>query len=174
MEITEVKVRVVPRDTSKLKAFCSITFDNCFVVKDIRIVQGLKGLIVSMPTKKLSFKCFKCNAKNPLRAKFCCECGRRVHAENLKRDPESGKPVFHVDIAHPITREMRQSIEEKIIKAYQEEFEKYRQSVAVVSPEVGAGQPVVSDPVTPPIGEVVPTVGEVAPSGVDDDEDPGL
>ncbi len=129
MEITEVKVRVVPRDTSKLKAFCSVTFDNAFVVKDIRIVQGLKGLIVSMPTKKLSFKCFKCNAKNHLRSKFCCECGRRIHASNMKMDPQSGRPVFHVDIAHPITQQMRQALEEKIIKAYQDEFERYRQSV---------------------------------------------
>src|SRR5262245_382259 len=50
MEITEVKVFPVAED--KLKAFVSITFDRCFVVSDIKIIQGGNGLFVSMPSKK--------------------------------------------------------------------------------------------------------------------------
>jgi stage V sporulation protein G len=50
MEITEV--RVFPVGEEKLKAFVSIIFDDCFVVSDIKIIRGLSGLFVSMPSKK--------------------------------------------------------------------------------------------------------------------------
>ncbi len=50
MEITEV--RVFPVNEEKLKAFASIIFDDCFVVSDIKIIQGAHGLFISMPSKK--------------------------------------------------------------------------------------------------------------------------
>ena len=50
MEITDVKV--IPVDDEKLKAFVSIVFDDCFVISDIKIIQGNSGLFVSMPSKK--------------------------------------------------------------------------------------------------------------------------
>ncbi len=50
MEITEI--RVFPVHEEKLKAFVSIILDECFVVSDIKIIQGNSGLFVSMPSKK--------------------------------------------------------------------------------------------------------------------------
>lgn len=50
MDITEV--RVFPVDDEKLKAFVSIILDDCFVISDIKIIHGPKGLFVSMPSKK--------------------------------------------------------------------------------------------------------------------------
>ena len=50
MKITEV--RIFPVDDEKLKAFVSIILDDCFVISDIRIIHGPKGLFVSMPSKK--------------------------------------------------------------------------------------------------------------------------
>lgn len=50
MEITEV--RVYPVDEEKLKAYVTITFDNCFVVRDIKIIKGQEGFFVSMPSRK--------------------------------------------------------------------------------------------------------------------------
>jgi stage V sporulation protein G len=50
MEITQI--RVFPVDEEKLKAFVSIVFDDCFVISDIKIIQGNSGLFVSMPSKK--------------------------------------------------------------------------------------------------------------------------
>ena len=50
MEITEVKVFPVNED--KLKAFVSIVFDHCFMVNDIKIIQGRQGLFISMPSRK--------------------------------------------------------------------------------------------------------------------------
>ena len=50
MEITEV--RVFPVNEEKLRAYVTITFDHCFVIRDLKIIQGVSGLFVSMPSKK--------------------------------------------------------------------------------------------------------------------------
>ena len=50
MKITEVKVFPVNED--RLKAYVSITIDNCFVVRDLKVIQGTNGLFVAMPSKK--------------------------------------------------------------------------------------------------------------------------
>jgi stage V sporulation protein G len=57
MEITDVKV--IPVDDEKLKAFVSIVIDHCFVVTDIKVINGPKGLFVSMPSKKRKDGTFK-------------------------------------------------------------------------------------------------------------------
>ncbi len=50
MEITDV--RVFPVEEEKLKGFATVTFDDCFVVRDIKIIAGSSGLFVAMPSKK--------------------------------------------------------------------------------------------------------------------------
>ncbi len=50
MEVTEV--RVYPVDEDKLRAYVTITFDHCFVVRDLKIIRGNNGLFVSMPSKR--------------------------------------------------------------------------------------------------------------------------
>ena len=50
MEVTEVKVFPVEED--KLKAYVTITLDDCFVVRDLKVIRGTSGLFVSMPSKK--------------------------------------------------------------------------------------------------------------------------
>lgn len=57
MEITEV--RVSPVDEQKLKAYISITFDNCFVIRDIKVINGNNGLFISMPSKRRKDGTFK-------------------------------------------------------------------------------------------------------------------
>lgn len=52
MNITDVRVRIVKNDTSKVKASASITFDDCFVVHDIKIIEGTDGYFMSMPSRK--------------------------------------------------------------------------------------------------------------------------
>ena len=51
MQITDIRVRVVSKD-SKMKAVVSVTFDNAFVVHDIKVIEGEKGLFIEMPSKK--------------------------------------------------------------------------------------------------------------------------
>lgn len=50
MEVTEVRVN--PKDEDRLKAFVTVTFDNCFIVRDMKIIRGNKGLFVAMPSKR--------------------------------------------------------------------------------------------------------------------------
>jgi stage V sporulation protein G len=51
VDITEVRVHL--RNEDKLKAFATVTFDNCFVVRNLKIIEGNKGLILCMPSRKL-------------------------------------------------------------------------------------------------------------------------
>lgn len=57
MQITEVKVHL--RNEEKLKAYATITIDDCFVVRDLKIIQGNTGLFVAMPSKKKPDGSFK-------------------------------------------------------------------------------------------------------------------
>lgn len=50
MEITQVKV--FPVDEEKLKAYVSIVFDDCFLVSDLKVIQGPNGMFISMPSKR--------------------------------------------------------------------------------------------------------------------------
>ena len=52
MVITDVRVRIVKKDDSKLKAVASITFDDCFVVHDIKDIEGTEGCFIAMPSRK--------------------------------------------------------------------------------------------------------------------------
>jgi len=51
MEITEIKV--FPVDEKRVKAYTSVVFDACFVVRDIKVIQGDKKLFVAMPSKRM-------------------------------------------------------------------------------------------------------------------------
>ncbi len=57
MEVTEVKV--FPVNEEKLKAYATITFDSCFVVRDLKIISGETSLFVAMPSKKKKDGTFK-------------------------------------------------------------------------------------------------------------------
>ena len=52
MKISDVRIRLMQKDDSKLKAVASITIDECFVVHDIEILEGTQGYFVSMPSRK--------------------------------------------------------------------------------------------------------------------------
>ncbi len=67
MEITEV--RVFPVNEEKLKAYATITFDDCFVVRDLKIIHGNSGLFVAMPSKKRKDGTFK-DVAHPLNNEF--------------------------------------------------------------------------------------------------------
>lgn len=57
MEITEIKIFPVQED--KLKAYVTIILDNCFVVRDLKVISGNSGLFVAMPSKKRKDGSFK-------------------------------------------------------------------------------------------------------------------
>ena len=123
MEISEVRVKLVDNKDDRLKAFCSVTMDNEFVVRDIKVIEGAGGFFVAMPSRKMSDHCDKCGGKNHLRAKFCNNCGASLSENRAKKD-NKGRMKLHADIAHPINADCRRKIQEKVIVAFKEEMEK--------------------------------------------------
>jgi stage V sporulation protein G len=126
MEITEVRVKLINNKDDRLKAFCSITIDNEFVVRDIKVIEGTNGYFVAMPSRKMSDHCEKCGGKNHLRAKYCNNCGAALK-ENRARKDFKGRMKLHADIAHPINTECRKRIQGKVTAAFEEELEKSKQ-----------------------------------------------
>ena len=54
MKISDVRVRLVQKEDSKLKAVASMTIDDCFVVHDIKVIEGQEGYFIAMPSRKAS------------------------------------------------------------------------------------------------------------------------
>jgi len=126
MEITEVRVKLIANKDERLKAFCSMTINNSFVIRDIKVIMGTNGYFVAMPSRKMSDHCPKCGGKNHLRARFCNNCGASLSEERAKKDLK-GRMKLHADIAHPINAQCRLMIQDRIVKAFEEELEKSTQ-----------------------------------------------
>ena len=82
MKITEIRVFPQANKENKLCAFANITFDNCFVVRGLKVLEGSKGLFVVMPSRKV-------------------------------------KGDDYRDIAHPITAEFKDYIQQEVLKSYE-------------------------------------------------------
>lgn len=123
MEITEVRIKLMEDSDDRLRAFCSVTFDDAFVVRDLKIIDGSNGPFVAMPSRKLTSHCGKCGSKNHLRASYCNNCGNRLKDERLNRD-EDGRVKLYADIAHPINSECREMIQNRVIAEYEEELDR--------------------------------------------------
>src|SRR3954467_10854104 len=93
----------------RLQAFCSITFDDCFVIRDLKIIEGTKGSFVAMPSRKLTDRCGSCGSKNHLTARHCNQCGGRLDESRALRSTD-GRAKLHADIAHPISSSCREAI----------------------------------------------------------------
>jgi stage V sporulation protein G len=81
MEITDIRIRRVDAD-GKLKAYVTVTFDDCFVVHNVKVIEGKSGTFIAMPSRKT-------------------------------------KTGEYKDVAHPINSEFRQTLQQKILEAYE-------------------------------------------------------
>lgn len=126
MEISEVRIKLMEEPGERLKAFCSITFDGCFVVRDLKIIDGSNGPFVAMPSRKLTSHCPGCGMKNHLRAQYCNHCGKRLAEARAPKDPD-GRAKLYADIAHPINSFCREMIQECVIQEFYEEIERAKQ-----------------------------------------------
>ena len=121
VNITEVRVKLTEAKKNRLQAFCSITIDDDFVVRDLKVIEGHKGAFVAMPSRKLTERCPKCGEKNHLMAQYCNACGVKLAEKNTSK--AAGRLKLHADTAHPINSECREEIQEKVLAAYREEVE---------------------------------------------------
>jgi stage V sporulation protein G len=120
MKVTNVSIKLSPQGGDRLKAFCTMTLDGEFVVRDLKIIEGTNGLFVAMPSRKLTDHCPKCNGKNHLRAKFCNDCGAKLPEKRISDEDIQGK--LHADIAHPINSECRGRLQDVLLNAYRDEL----------------------------------------------------
>ena len=126
MEITEVRIKLMEEPGERLKAFCSITFDNSFVIRDLKIIDGANGPFVAMPSRKLTSHCPGCGTKNHLRGLYCNQCGKRLAESRAPKDAD-GRAKLYADIAHPINSHCREMIQDCVIQEYYEEIERAKQ-----------------------------------------------
>ena len=126
MEITEVRIKLMEEPGERLKAFCSITFDNCFVIRDLKIIDGSNGPFVAMPSRKLTAHCPGCGMKNHLRAQYCNQCGKRLSDSRAPKDAD-GRAKLYADIAHPINSFCREMIQDVVVNEFFEEIERAKQ-----------------------------------------------
>jgi len=116
MQITEV--RVYPRNEEKLKAFVTVTFDDSFVVRNLKVIQGQNGLFVAMPSRKMvdgSHKDIAHPIKNEVR-RMIEEKVLAAYQEKIKETPLrtdfGGGEVPEVP-AKELTREARKEEKKK-------------------------------------------------------------
>ena len=128
MVITEVRIKLMDdnNENERLQAFCSVTFDDMYVVRDLKIIEGTKGSFVAMPSRKLTDRCPGCGCKNHLRSRFCNQCGSKLDEDRATRDAD-GRVKLHADIAHPINSACREVIQSAVLKAFHAEKERSKQ-----------------------------------------------
>lgn len=79
MEITEVKVYPA-KESGRLKAYATIVFENCFIVRDLKIIEGDRGFFVSMPSRRRKDGTFR-DIVHPLNADTRKQIEDRIIAE---------------------------------------------------------------------------------------------
>lgn len=142
--ITEVRVKLTEDPRNKLKAYCSVTIDDSFVVRDLKIIEGTKGPFVAMPSRKLADHCPRCSHKNHMRAGYCNQCGAELDPDRAPRD-ERGRARLHADLAHPINSQTRIELHKAVVRAYAEEVEAASRAGAAYKPKSFDDLDVLSD-----------------------------
>jgi stage V sporulation protein G len=140
MQLTEIRINLCggpaparpsrPQQGGRLRAFCSLTFDDTFVIRDVKLIDGNDGLFLAMPSRKLMDHCPGCGDKNHLRARFCNNCGSRLDEDRYLRYRSGNgqsRLKLHADIAHPINARTRQEIERRVFSAYEQEVQRSHQ-----------------------------------------------
>ena len=115
MEITEVRVELVGEVKNGLLATAEVLFDDCFLVKEMKIIEKPGKLHLCMPNRRVVEPCNKCGCKNHLQANYCSKCGVQLPKDWLS-DPEP--PRMFADLAHPIHARFRGYIEDAVFDEY--------------------------------------------------------
>lgn len=90
MEITEITVSI--REEDKLKAFVNVTFDDCFVVRGMKVIKGVTGYFVSMPSRKMNDGTFR-DIAHPITNEFRDRLEKAVLEKYRQEVQKGGKPT---------------------------------------------------------------------------------
>ncbi|MBR6788865.1 MAG: septation regulator SpoVG [Clostridia bacterium] len=88
MNVTEVRVRLIKKEDTKLRAIASITLDGCFVVHDVKVIEGSDGCFIAMPSKKTPEGEYK-DVVHPLNTETRDMLSKRVLEEFAKAKAEA-------------------------------------------------------------------------------------
>ena len=88
MQITELRIRKV-EDEGKLRAYVTVTFDNCFVVHNVKIIEGKRGLFIAMPSRKTANGEYK-DVAHPISPEFRTELQNKILDEFNAGHVETG------------------------------------------------------------------------------------
>lgn len=124
MNLTEIRTKLVQSSQDKLRAYATITLDQALVIRDLKVIEGSKGPFVAMPSRKLQARCSMCSTKNHVRARYCNECGHRLHGRD-SANAQRGR--LYADIAHPIHQAGRNEIQAQVLSAYLSELARSRE-----------------------------------------------
>jgi len=88
MEITDIRIRKVNAD-GKLKAYVTVTFDESFVVHNVKIIEGDSGVFIAMPSRKTKNGVYK-DVAHPINTDFRTVLQDRILEEYNNLEPDSG------------------------------------------------------------------------------------
>lgn len=127
MEITHVEVSFCGADTDlrgRLRAFCTIEIDGCFVIRDLKVIQNDGGRhFVAMPSRKRKAHCPQCHCKNVVSAAFCNQCGRKLPQLAMPADNGERQKLYD-DVCFPTDSPTRQAMERVVLEAFLLETQK--------------------------------------------------
>jgi stage V sporulation protein G len=90
MEITDIRIRKVSSE-GKLKAYVTVTFDQCFVIHNVKIIEGKTGVFIAMPSRKTRTGEYK-DVAHPITPEFRGRLQERILAEydngNVQDSPD--------------------------------------------------------------------------------------
>ena len=115
MEISRVAIRnafAKEGRRTRLRAFAAVVFDDCFEVKNIRIIEGKDGkLFIVYPNKESSRPCPSCKSLTSYRDSFCRKCGKPLSAVI--------QAAKYTDLANPLTKTFAEKISSRVIAEYE-------------------------------------------------------
>lgn len=110
MKVTRVDIEL--SHDGPVKAYCSVVLDDMLCIRSIRLVQKHDRIIIAMPSKKGQVRCPRCYVKSPYNARFCSDCGLQLPLQEAQ--------PFYLDIVFPVTSEMREYLNQEILRVYYE------------------------------------------------------
>jgi len=90
-------------------------------------LEGVTGLLVVMPSRRMHITCTECGYKNRFKSRFCNQCGKNI--EHISNQVAINRKEEYRDIAHPINTEMRNYMQETIIRAYEEHMKHENETI---------------------------------------------
>ncbi|MCQ2586696.1 MAG: septation regulator SpoVG [Treponema sp.] len=79
MQVTDIRIRKLEKE-GKLKAYVTVTFDDCFVVHNVKIIEGNNGVFIAMPSRKTSNGEYK-DVAHPINVEFRNSLQEKILAE---------------------------------------------------------------------------------------------